>query len=260
MTDDTAAHGLARKYDDAFYAELEDDVRASAEVVVPIVVERLHPGSVLDVGCGRGTWLHVFAEAGVADIFGVDGPHIPASDLEIPGDRFRPHDLDEPFDLGRRFDLATCLEVGEHLDARAAPTLVASLVAHAPAVLFSAAVPKQGGAGHVNEQWPSYWARLFAERGYRAVDAVRPLVWNDDRVAFWYAQNIVLYLAGSRPDPDGTASVDAPMDLVHPRLYLRERRPPKPAPPSLQRVLRELPGATRRAFSHRLRGSGMNHE
>src|SRR5262249_58853947 len=116
---------------------------------------------------------------------------------------------------------ATCLEVGEHLDERAAPTLVASLVAHASAVVFSAAIPKQGGAGHVNERWPSYWAELFAARGYRAIDLIRPLVWNDDRVAFWYAQNIVLYVDQSRPDPAGVASVDVPMDLVHPGLYLR---------------------------------------
>jgi hypothetical protein len=122
-------------------------------------------------------------------------------------------------------------------------------------VLFSAAIPKQGGAGHVNERWPSYWAQLFAARGYRAIDLVRPLVWNDDRVAYFYAQNIVLYLDDSRADPDGATSVDLPMDLVHPHLYLRERQAPKPAPLSLQRVLRELPGATRRAVSNRLHRS-----
>jgi SAM-dependent methyltransferase len=255
MPDDTAVDGLAGTYDDAFYDELDDVVRASAEVVVPIVIEHLQPRSVLDVGCGRGTWLRAFTDAGVHDVFGVDGPHISPSDLEIPSDRFRPHDLGEPFDVGRRFDLVTCLEVGEHLDERAAPTLVASLVAHAPAVMFSAAVPKQGGAGHVNERWPSYWAQLFNAHGYRAIDLVRPLVWNDDRVAFWYAQNTVLYLDASQPDPAGTAGVDTPMDLVHPKLYLRERRPPKVAPPSLQRVLRELPGATRRAFARRMHRS-----
>ena len=255
MTDDSAVRGLARKYDDAFYADLDDDVRASAEVIVPVLVDRLRPGSVLDVGCGRGTWLRVFADAGVTDFFGVDGPHIAPSQLEIAPDHFRAHDLDEPLDLGRRFDLVTCLEVGEHLEPTAAPTLVASLVAHAPAVLFSAAIPAQGGAGHVNEQWPSYWARLFADRGYRAVDLVRPLVWEDDRVAFWYAQNSVLYLDRSLPDPDRSVSVAAPMDLVHPRLYLRKRKAPTPAPPSLHRVLRELPGATRRALTHRIRRS-----
>jgi SAM-dependent methyltransferase len=254
MPDDSLAQELAAKYNDAFFADYDHDVRGSAEVIVPIVVDRLQPASVLDVGCGRGTWLHVFADAGVSDTFGVDGPHISPADLEIPADRFASHDLDEPLDLGRRFDLVTCLEVGEHLDERAAPTLVASLVAHAPAVLFSAAIPKQGGAGHVNERWPSYWAGLFAARGYRAVDLIRPLVWNDDRVAFWYAQNIVLYLDQSRPDP-GLASVDVPMDLVHPGLHLRPPTVSKPAPPSLSRVLRELPGATRRAFSNRLHRS-----
>jgi SAM-dependent methyltransferase len=254
--DEGGTHDLAEKYDDAFYAELEPGVRTSAEIVVPIIVDRLHPTSVLDVGCGRGTWLRVFGDAGVRDLFGVDGPHISPSDLEIAAERFRGHDLGEPLDLGRRFDLATSLEVGEHLDERAAPTLVASLVAHAPAVLFSAAVPAQGGAGHVNERWPSYWAQLFAAHGYRAIDLVRPLVWNDDRVAFWYAQNTLLYLDASRPDPAGLTSVDSPMDLVHPRLYLRERRSSKPAPPSLQRLLRELPGATRRALGRRVSRSG----
>jgi SAM-dependent methyltransferase len=256
MPDDNAVQGLARKYDDAFYLELDREVRSSAEAIVPIVVDRLNPASVLDVGCGRGTWLHVFAAAGVADIFGVDGPHTSIEDLEIPSDLFLPHNLDEPLDIGRRFDLVTCLEVGEHLDEHAAPTLVSSLVAHAPAVLFSAAIPAQGGAGHVNERWPSYWAELFAARGHRAIDLLRPSVWNDDRVAFWYAQNTVLYLDDTRPDPDGVGSVEVPMDLVHPQLYLRAREKPTPAPPSLKRLLRELPGAARRAFSHRLRDRG----
>jgi len=256
MADDTTAAGLARTYDDAFYTDLDNDVRASAEVVVPLVVDRLHPASVLDVGCGRGTWLQVFAGAGVADIFGVDGPHISPSSLEIPTDCFLAHDLDERLDLGRRFDLAVCLEVGEHLDEQIASTLVASLVAHAPAVLFSAAIPGQGGAGHVNERWPSYWAERFRASGYNAIDLVRPLVWNDDRVAFWYAQNTVLYVDASRPNPVGVAPVTAPMDLVHPRLYLRPTHKHKPSPPSLQHVLRELPGATRRALAKRLhRGS-----
>jgi hypothetical protein len=34
-------------------------------------------------------------------------------------------------------------------------------------VLFSAAIPAQGGTGHVNERWPGYSRALFAARGYR---------------------------------------------------------------------------------------------
>jgi SAM-dependent methyltransferase len=251
------AAGLGSTYDDDFYATLDAQVRGSAAVIVPIVVASLQPASVLDVGCGRGTWLHEFAEHGVGDIVGVDGPHIAAADLEIPVDTFIGRDLTQPFDLGRRFDLAVSLEVAEHLPATIAADFVATLVAHAPAVLFSAAIPFQGGAGHVNERWPSYWAGHFANHGFVALDVVRPAVWHDERVAFWYAQNTVLYvgadhprLAALRARGEGDAR---PRDLVHPALHERDhtaRRKPS-SPPSFRRALRDLRGAGWRALRRR---------
>src|SRR4051812_4451429 len=125
MTDDTIPSGLARTYDAGFYTELAGEVRESAKVVVPIVVDRLAPHSVLDVGCGHGSWLRVFMDLGISDVVGVDGPHVATSELEIPVDRFVAHDLGEQLELERRFDLAMCLEVGEHLPETVAPTLVA---------------------------------------------------------------------------------------------------------------------------------------
>jgi SAM-dependent methyltransferase len=256
----TVAQDLDRTYGAAFYEELDADVRGSAEVVVPIVLDLLRPSSVVDVGCGRGTWLGVFRALGVTDVLGVDGPHIAAEDLEIPRDMFVPHDLAQPLALGRRFDLAVSLEVGEHLDPSLADTFVAALTALAPAVLFSAAIPFQGGAGHVNERWPSDWAARFAHHDYVALDVVRPRVWTDERVAFWYAQNTILYVARERlatlgdrlPAADPTG---APLDLVHPGLHVRDhtRRPRRQPPPSLRRVLRDLPGAAYRAAAGRVR-------
>ena len=248
---------LGSTYDDAFYATLDAQVRASAEVIVPIVVGLLSPESVLDVGCGRGTWLSVFQDAGVAQILGVDGPHIVAADLDIPSDAFIAQDLSQPFGLDRRFDLAVSLEVGEHLPSEVAPAFVASLVAHAPAVLFSAAIPFQGGAGHVTERWPSFWADLFAVHGYVPVDVVRPAVWGDERVAFWYAQNVVLYVDKNHADieaiRDQASRVARPLDMVHPALHERDhtarRRPPPP--PSLRRALKDVRGAAWRAFRRR---------
>jgi len=208
-------------YDERFYAELDDDVRTSAEVVVPILLRLLGPASVLDVGCGRGTWLAACIERGVDDVVGVDGPHLARAELEIPAARFVAHDLREPLELGRRFDLALSLEVAEHLDDASGDALVDALVAHAPVVLFSAAVPFQGGAGHVNERWQSDWARRFAARGYAAVDAIRPRVWIDDRVAFYYAQNAVLYMEPALTVARDLEPVDdvAQLDVVHPALH-----------------------------------------
>lgn len=247
---------LAATYGDAFFSELEAVVESSARVVVPVVCKLLSPRSVLDVGCGRGTWLRIFREQGVADTIGIDGPHVAADTLEIPAETFIATDLTEPFDLGRRFDLAVSLEVGEHLDPEVAPAFVRSLVAHAPAVLFSAAIPLQGGPGHVNEAWQSEWANRFAAHGYSAIDAVRPVVWRDERVAYWYAQNTLLYVdETTRRSLDREADGDAPFDIVHPEMFTRARTfKPKAPEPSLSHVLKELPRAARRAAARRLGG------
>jgi len=42
-------------------------------VVVPIVPEVIEAKSVVEVGCGGGTWLAVFRELGVRDIVGLAG-------------------------------------------------------------------------------------------------------------------------------------------------------------------------------------------
>ncbi|MER3452772.1 MAG: hypothetical protein C4321_03245, partial [Chloroflexota bacterium] len=163
-----AAVSVPTRYDRAFFEELADATCASADAVAPLLVDLVRPASVLDVGCGTGTWLAAFRRLGIEDVFGIDGGEITPSMLEIPAACFARADLSRPFDLGRRFDLALCLEVGEHLPAGAADALVGSLTAHAPVVAFSAAIPFQGGAGHVNEQWPGWWAARFAERGFEA--------------------------------------------------------------------------------------------
>ena len=47
-------------YTPEFFAEHHGTVTLSASVVVPLVVDLLHPRSVLDVGCGQGEWLGAF--------------------------------------------------------------------------------------------------------------------------------------------------------------------------------------------------------
>jgi len=256
--DPTPRDPLGKTYDDSFYETLDPEVRGSAEVVVPIVHDLLHPASVLDIGCGRGTWLAAFSRCGVGDIVGVDGPHIERAGLEIAPEAFLARDLTQPFDLRRRFDLAVSLEVAEHLAPEHASAFVASLVAHAPAVLFSAAIPFQGGAGHVNERWPSYWADLFSVHGYVSFDVVRPVVWADEQVAFWYAQNTLLYVDRNHPNAsalrDRRGQSDLPLDVVHPALHERDhttRKRPSP-PPSFRRALRDVRGAAWRALRGRV--------
>jgi SAM-dependent methyltransferase len=209
-----------------FYRTHRDGARRSAEAVVPIVVELVQPHSVIDVGCGLGAWLSVFRQHGIEDIWGVDGPHIDRRLLEIPPDRFQPADLREPIRLPRRFDLVVSVEVAEHLPPECAAAFVDSLTALGSVVLFSAAIPHQGGVHHLNEQWPEYWAEHFGRNRYVAIDLVRPRIWRDDRVEWWYAQNTLLYVERERVErePRLRAAYEAtrlqPLSVVHPRKYL----------------------------------------
>ncbi len=116
-------------YDEDYYDALKEGARDSARVLVPLVLDLVDAESVVDVGCGLGTWLSVFREHGIEELLGIDGPHIDPSLLEIPPERFVTHDLEHPLDLERRFDLVVSLEVAEHLPAGCAETFVSSLVA-----------------------------------------------------------------------------------------------------------------------------------
>jgi SAM-dependent methyltransferase len=240
-------------YMQPFFAAQGPSSLTSAREVVPIVIDLIRPRSVIDIGCGHGTWLAAFQECGVTDLFGVDGSWVKTDDLVIDSVPFRSLDLEQPFELERRFDLAVSLEVAEHLPGASAATFVNSLVQLAPVVLFGAAVPGQRGAHHVNEQWPSYWADLFLRHGYAMVDVIRPKVWTNQQVAWWYAQNTFLFVheaAAGDLETVGQIAAPAIVDLAHPRMNEMLSRP---APLTTRQVLHLLPAAFKTSLEHRFR-------
>lgn len=182
------------RYTKHFFEKQPDITNSSAEVIVPIVMDLVHPKSVIDMGCGVGVWLAEFLERRVRRVVGVDGVWLPAAQLLIPQNCFVTHDLEKPFRTTERFDLIVSLEVAEHLAPEAAITFVESLVSLGDVVLFSAAIPFQGGEHHINEQWQQYWTDLFEQKGFKVFDCVRPLIWNKDNVAPFYKQNTLLFI------------------------------------------------------------------
>ena len=187
-------------YDSAFQTMASTGSAHAARRIVSAMLGILPPRSVIDFGCSRGAWLREWRARGVQDIVGVDGDYVDRAKLEFDPARFVTHDLATPFSHGRRFDLAQSLEVAEHLPPSRARSFVADLTAHAPAVLFSAAQPGQGGEHHINEQPAEYWRRLFAEHGHVAIDCLRPLLARESGVPAWYRYNLVLYVHCSALD------------------------------------------------------------
>ena len=212
-------------YNDNFYLQREGLKRSSAQNIIPLVIKLINPVSVLDVGCGIGTWLSVVKEHGIETFRGIDGAWVNRELLRIDKESFTVMDLEKPSYQRKTFDLVVSLEVAEHLPENKAAGFVDFLISHGPVVLFSAAIPLQGGVDHINEQWQSYWIDLFDKAGFLVADVIRKRVWDDDKVLSFYAQNSFLFVnkkyISNYPllQAEMKAMPSMPFNIVHPRHY-----------------------------------------
>ena len=182
-----------------FYGERDARTRRAAERILGLVRYNVGPfQDVLDVGCGVGTWLSVANSLGAKFCQGIEGPWIQEiQSLVVNREILQIRNLEAPWQLERDFDLGICLEVAEHISESAGQRLVENLATRCKIVLFSAAIPGQGGNGHINEQWPAYWQKQFSEFGMEGIDLIRPIIWDDESIPWWYRQNIIVFVRPS---------------------------------------------------------------
>ena len=243
---------MSSPYSSRYYEGLKEDSAASARAVVPLILQLFPSRSVIDVGCGSGTWARAYLDAG-CEVLGVDGHVVAQEQLLIPTDHFERRDLAQSFSFNRRFDLVNCLEVAEHLDPARGPGFASDLCKLGDVVVFSAAVPGQGGTHHVNEQWPSYWIPHFESQGFVPLDCLRWQLWGHSEVAWWYVQNMFAFVRRHRLADFAAASAAVrplPTDLVHPRAYVRATVPSEMSPRMLKEVALALPHFPGKILSH----------
>jgi hypothetical protein len=103
-------------------------------------------GSILDLGCGSGRYVHVLSQNG-RSVRGVDGnPRTPY----LAGDACTVCDLAEPAEL-ESADWVLCLEVAEHVPQEHEEVFLDNIACHARrGAVLSWAIPGQPGRGHVN--------------------------------------------------------------------------------------------------------------
>jgi SAM-dependent methyltransferase len=191
-----AKDNLSEVYSEDFYEDQKDASLVSGMKYAKLLSTHYLPESVIDIGCGRGSWLKAFKHAGAHRLVGIDGPWIKQVDMPNGSIRFLSADLNIPLDTNRfgHFDLAISVEVAEHLEPDSAEFFVESLTKLSDIVIFGAAFTNQGGTNHLNEQLHSYWAQLFLKRDFQVFDFFREDVWGNKDIPFWYQQNTFLYV------------------------------------------------------------------
>jgi SAM-dependent methyltransferase len=148
---------------------------------------------VLDVGCGPGIYVQALRDLGIhADGVDID-PRCPFDQVDVFSDTF----LGKYCPDGRhKYDLCLCLEVAEHLPADKADMFIQRLVKTAPMVLFSAAVPGQGGHGHINCQPKDYWIEKFGRENYVLDETMTSSVVEFMRSGYhmgWFVNNAMVF-------------------------------------------------------------------
>lgn len=210
-------------YNSEFYTDMQVSSLTSAKEIIPLLVNRYQPVSVVDVGCGTGAFAQEFILQGIHDVTGYEGGWMRDTETLLKKDKYVYVDFTNGIESTRTYDLCVCLEVAEHLDISSARTLISILTSLSEKVVFSAAIPRQGGNHHVNEQWPEFWAELFAEKGYFLEWDPRLCIWNNSNIASCYRQNLLVFEKGINRE------MIVPLSLVHPEawtLAMKHRRSP----------------------------------
>lgn len=147
--------------DGAYHEQIAREETPQAHRIAAWVIGKYNPGRVADFGCSSGLYLEAFMKA---------KPGIMVTGIEnspaIGTPWVRKQDLTVPFTINPPAHFGMCLEVGEHISDAKSDILVDNLVANCSRLLFSAALPGQGGVGHINCQPKKYWIEKFEKRGW----------------------------------------------------------------------------------------------
>ena len=154
------------------------------------IKEVLAPSSVLDAGCGPGTYVYAMRDIGVNAV-GLD------TDDRVIG---KPHLTQKSLmDMtDEKADVVVCLEVAEHIPEEFNDKIVEKIVgAVGKSLIFTAAIPGQGGVGHINCRPRQFWLEKFTAAGLKHDIDMEEHILTYARGGYhmgWFTQNLLYFV------------------------------------------------------------------
>lgn len=179
------------------YDEIDLEEQPQAERLAQILNDLYAPESVADVGCASGLYLKPFDDQGISVIGYEISPYAKEVAVIDPGSIVL-KDITDP-DVGMIWwaDLLICLEVMEHIEKAGAKQGIDNICLNSPTtIVFSAAIPGQGGEGHVNLQYKPYWQEMFEANGYKRNEGHERIIIDFMRGGYhlgWLTQNLMIF-------------------------------------------------------------------
>lgn len=175
---------------DISFNQIEHEEGPFAKRLADWIVSSLTPNTVLDVGCGPGTYVRALRELGVEAI-GID------TDKRVLEQEYL---LQQSlFDTNLTAEVVLCLEVAEHIDSSEADAIATSIAATMEPngiLIWSAAHPGQGGVGHINCQPKSYWQAKLEEAGLKRDEDTELQLVTHIKNGYhmgWFCQNAMVF-------------------------------------------------------------------
>ena len=202
--------------------------------------------SFIDFGSGRGAWAKAFEELGYDDYYLIDHPALDTESVLVKRkDRVIKCDIDIELPKLIRADLVLCIEVLEHFDMKRAKPIIDYLTSCSDLILFSAAVPGQGGKGHLNEQPHGFWHKCFYANGFDYFDEFKVKILDCvDQSNFYHAQNIFVYYHKERRNEFSRFGklFNESFEIRHASMLNKK--------PGIVNLLRQFPAAFRNSASY----------
>lgn len=182
---------IMEKFD---YQKIWEEEKPFADRLAMWIAARITPEVVVDIGCGPGMHVYSLRDLGVTAI-GYDVDDVAEGKKYI--EKISMFELKE---RGVSCDLALCLEVAEHIDEDRNNDIAKAcleILTNRGILIWSAAIPGQGGVNHINCQPKEYWHFMFRSHG-----AIRLKELEDDMLSYirsgyhmgWFTQNAMIFI------------------------------------------------------------------